>query len=343
MSRNEIRVGVIGLGFMGRAHVANYEKIPGARVVAVADADPARRQGKADVQGNIEVPLPKLGVENYQVFADGRDLIKEADVDLVDICLPTYLHAEFAELAANAGKNVVVEKPMALDSSQAARMIEAAHRNGVQLMVAQCLRFWPEYVYLKETLDSGRFGRLVKAEFVRRASKPVWTWDGWMTDAARSGGAMLDLHVHDVDFVNYLLGRPSRIYARAIKTPATGGYDLVSALYSYDSGPEVLVDAAWYQALTFDFRASYLAVFEQGMLHFDSTRSPSLHVHQFGHDMEELSLEGDAYYRELEFLVNCLLEGRSPATLVSPESTRQSLQMVEAERRSSETDQVVTL
>lgn len=343
MSKKEIRVGVIGLGFMGRAHTASYERMPGARVVAVADADPDRRQGKANVQGNIEVPLPKMGVENYQVFADGRDLIREADVDLVDICLPTYLHAEFAELAADAGKHVMVEKPMALNSDEAGRMVEAAHRNDVELMVGQCLRFWPEYVYLKETLDSGRFGRLVKAEFIRRAAKPVWTWDGWMTDAKRSGGAMWDLHVHDVDYINYLLGKPSRISARAIKTPATGGYDMVSALYTYDGGPEVLVDAAWYQVLTFDFRASYLAMFEEGMLHFDSMRSPSLHVHRVGHDVEELRLEGDAYYNELEFLVNCLLEGQSPATVVAPESTRQSLQFVEAERRSSETGQIVTL
>lgn len=341
MSKQEIRVGVIGLGFMGRAHTANYEKLPNARVVAVADADPDRRQGRANVVGNIEVPLPRLDVASYQVYADGRDLIREADVDLVDICLPTYLHAEFAQLAAEAGRHVVVEKPMALTSEETTRMIEAAHRNGVELMVAQCIRFWPEYVYLKETLDSGRLGRLVKAEFVRRSAKPVWTWEGWMTDAARSGGAMLDLHVHDVDFVNYLLGKPNRLYARAIKTPATGGYDLVSALYTYEGGPEVLVDAAWYQAVTFDFRAAYLAVFEEGLLHFDSTRSPSLEVHRVGQDPESLALEGDAYYLELEFFVNCLAEGRSPATVVAPESARQSIELIEAERRSAESGEAV--
>jgi predicted dehydrogenase len=221
-------------------------------------------------------------------------------------------------------------------------MVEAAKRNGVELMVAQCLRFWPEYVYLKETVDSGRMGKLVKAEFVRRAAKPVWTWDGWMTDAVRSGGAMLDLHVHDVDYVNYLLGKPSRLYARALKTPATGGYDLVSALYTYEGGPEVLVDASWYQATTFDFRASYLAVFEEGLLHFDSTRKPTLHEHRVGQEVKEVSLEGDAYYRELEFFVNCLIEGRSPATVVAPESARQSLELIEAERRSAEAGQPVT-
>ncbi len=340
--KDEIRVGVIGLGFMGRAHVANYERLAKAKIVAVADADPARRAGRADVVGNIEVPLPALNVSEYQVFADGKDLIEEADVDLVDICLPTYLHAEFAERAANAGRHVVVEKPMALSSAQCTRMIEAAQRNGVELMVAQCLRFWPEYQYLKQAIDSGRLGKLMKAEFVRRSARPIWTWDGWMVDAERSGGAMLDLHVHDVDFVNYALGKPGRLYARAIRTDVTGGYDLVSALYSYDDGPEVLVDAAWYKPESFAFRASYLAVFENGLLHFDGSAKPSLHLHRTGEEPEGISLEGDAYYRELEFFVDCLIEGRSPSEVIPPESARQSIELVEAERRSSEAGAFVT-
>ena len=116
--KDKIRVGVIGLGFMGRAHVAHYQNIPGAELVALADADPARRAGGANVQGNIEVPLPRLDVSEFQVFADGKDLIAKADVDLVDICMPTYLHAEFAIAAAKAGKHVVTEKPMALSSAE---------------------------------------------------------------------------------------------------------------------------------------------------------------------------------------------------------------------------------
>ena len=149
-------------------------------------------------------------------------------------------------------------------------------------------------------------------------------------------------HVLDVDIVDHRLGKQSRISALAIKPPATGGYDMVSALWTYDGGPEVIVDAAWYQTSTFGFRASYLAMFEEGMLHFDSLRSPALHEHAVGGDMKEIRLEGDAYFREVEFLVNCLRDGRRPATIVSPESTRQSLQLVEAEWRSSETGQIIT-
>lgn len=340
--REKIRVGVIGLGFMGRTHVANYERIPGAEMVAVADADPDRRQGRADVQGNIEVPLPKMGVDTYQVFADGKDLIEQADVDLVDICLPTYLHAEFAERAAAAGKHVVTEKPMALSSAEADRMIAAAKANGVELMVAQCLRFWPEYLYLKDLVESKKHGKLVKAEFVRRAAKPVWTWQGWMTDHKRSGGAMLDLHIHDVDYVNFVFGLPSRLHARAIKTPATGGYDIAAALYSYDGGPEITIDAGWYQPQSFAFRAGYLAVFEEAILRFDTTVQPALQLYRAdAAEAEPIHLQGDAYYAELEFFVKCLLEGKSPAAVIPPESARQSVALVEAEQRSSETGEVI--
>ena len=341
--KESIRVGVIGLGFMGRAHVAHYENMPNATVVAVADADPHRRQGGADVAGNIAVPLAPLDVSRYQVFADGRDLVEKADVDLVDICLPTYLHADFAVAAANAGKHVVVEKPMALSSAEAERMIAAARAKHVELMVAHCLRFWPEYVYLKELIDTKRFGKLVKAEFVRRSSKPIWTWQGWMTDAKRSGGAMLDLHIHDVDYVNYVLGRPKHLYARAIRTDATGGYDLVTSQYSYEGGPEITLDAAWYQVATYGFRATFLALFEGALVRMDSSAQPSLHLHQVGSAQPEvIELKGDAYYSELAFLVDCLLTGKSPATVIPPESAKQSIELVEAEQRSSETGQVLS-
>jgi predicted dehydrogenase len=341
--KDKIKVGVIGLGFMGRAHVAHYQNIPGAELVALADADPSRRAGGANVQGNIEVPLPRLDVSEFQVFADGKDLIANADVDLVDICMPTYLHAEFAIAAARAGKHVVTEKPMALSSAECTAMIDAAKAAGVELMIAQCLRFWPEYLYLKDAVDSGRYGKLVKAEFVRRAAKPIWTWNGWMVDAVRSGGAQLDLHVHDVDYVNYVFGRPDTLYSRAIKTPATGGYDIVASLFSYKGGPEITIDAGWYMPDLFGFRAQYLAIFEHAVIRMDSSSKPNLQVFVEGASAPEtVSLEGDAYYSELEFFVNCLREGKSPRSKVAPESARQSVELIEAERRSSETGQVIT-
>lgn len=342
--KDKIRVGVIGLGFMGRAHMGSYLRMPGAEIVAVADADPDRRAGRSNIVANIAVPLPPLDVSKYQVYADGRDLIDKADVDLVDICLPTCMHAEFAIRASNAGKHAVVEKPMALNSTLAKEMIATARKNNTKIVVGQCLRFWPEYVYLRETVKNNSLGKLIKAEFFRRAARPTTSWDGWMTDAPRSGGATWDLHVHDVDIVNHIFGAPERLYARAIKTAATGGYDLVTSTYSYPNGLEITIDAAWYMTENFPFRASYLAYFEGGILHFDSFAQPSFLFYKNGAAAPEaIKLSGDAYYNELEFAVNQLLQGKDPEAVVDPESACRSLELVEAEWRSTETGQIITL
>jgi predicted dehydrogenase len=330
-----LKVGVIGLGFMGRAHLSHYLRMPEVQVVALADADPARRAGRAEIVGNIEVPLTPIDTSPFQLYADGRELIEQADVDLVDICLPTHLHAELAVFAAERGKHVVVEKPMALNSAEADRMVAAAKAAGVRLMVAQCLRFWPEYEHLRETVRSASLGRLLQAEFSRRSARPIWTWQGWMIQAEKSGGAILDLHIHDVDFVNHVLGKPSRIYASAVKTPATGGYDLVNALYSYEGGPEVRISAAWYLPRSVPFRAAYTAVFERGVLSYDSSRAPTLLLHSGEGEGTAVHVEGDAYYKELRYFVDCLLTGKDPAELVSPESARDSLFLVESEIRSA--------
>ncbi len=340
---SEIRVGLIGLGFMGRTHATLWQQVPGARLVAVADADPVRRSGGASVQGNIGGAQAPLDFSGVQTFADGRELIAQAPVDAVDICLPTYLHAEFTQLAAAAGKHVFVEKPMALTSDQAAAMIEAAHRNNVQLMVGQCLRFWPEYNYLRDCVNTGRLGKLLKASFFRLSSKPTWAWEGWLLDPARSGSAMLDMHVHDVDYVNFVLGRPRSIYATAGRTGATPGWDLVTAQWAYPDGCQVNLEGAWYNLESFPFRAGYLAVFERGVVQMDSAAQPTVTLYRPGREAEPVALAGDAYLSELAYFTRCLLEGKSVAEMVAPESARASLELVEAERRSAESGSILSL
>jgi predicted dehydrogenase len=279
-----------------------------------------------------------------QVYSDGGALIAEADVDLIDLCLPTYLHAGFTEMAADAGRHIVVEKPMALSSAEAQRMIEAARRSRVELMVAQCVRFWPEYQFLRAVVEDGRLGKLLKADFSRHTSRPTWCWQNWMLDKEHSGGAVLDMHVHDVDFVNFMLGAPGTIYATGVVTPVTGGYDLVTALYSYKEGPQVTVEAAWYMAPGYRFRARYLAAFEGGVIRYDSTAQPSLVL--FPNETREVQtpdVSGDAYFNELKFLIDALRQGESLASVIPPESARRSLELIELEISSMESGAPVHL
>jgi predicted dehydrogenase len=337
LAKRRLRAGVIGLGFMGRHHIVQLEKLPQVELVAVADKEPARRHNKATISGNISLPSPDTDFSTLQVFDDGQELIRQADVDFVDVCAPSYLHAELAVLAAEGGRHIITEKPMALTSADADRMIAAARHNCVELMVAQCVRFWPEYVYLRETVDAGRLGRLLRADFARRSAQPVWSWQGWMNDARRSGGAIFDLHIHDVDFVNHLLGLPAQVYATGVRTAASGGYDLISAIFTYDKGPAVSIDAGWYLTPAYRFNSSFQAVFEEGIVRYDGMSRPTLSI--FYNDRAEPdipTLSGDPYFLELAYFIGRLAAAERGLSAHPPESSRQSVYLVECEIASIE-------
>ncbi|OQA47114.1 MAG: Inositol 2-dehydrogenase [Chloroflexi bacterium ADurb.Bin325] len=335
-TQRRLRGGMIGLGFMGRHHVGQYEKLPQVELVAIADADPVRLHNKATIEGNIDLPQPKINFAALQAFADGRDLIAQADVDFVDIATPSYLHAEMAVLAAEAGRHILVEKPMALNSADAERMIAAARANNVRLMVAQVVRFWPEYLYLKEVYTSKRLGRLMHAEFIRRGSRPRWSWRKWMSEVEHSGGAPFDLHIHDVDYVHYLLGEPQKITARHIVSPGSTGHDIMTAQFEYPDGLTVAVDGGWYAPARYGFYSAYEAVFEQGIVRYHGGAQPTLTVMRNDTDeVETPSVSGDPYEAEILFFVRALQDGSDPAEQHPPESSLAAVRLIERELASA--------
>jgi len=334
--QRRLRGGMIGLGFMGRHHVGQYEKLPQVELVAIADPDPIRLHNKATVAGNIDLPQPKINFETLQAYADGRDLIAQADVDFVDIATPSHLHAEMAVLAAEAGRHVIVEKPMALSSADAERMIAAARANDVRLMVAQVVRFWPEYLYLKEVVTSKRLGRLMHAEFIRRGSRPRWSWRKWMSQVECSGGAPFDLHIHDVDYVHYLLGEPQRVAARHVVSPEETGHDIITAQFEYADGLTVTVDGGCYAPARYGFYSAYEAVFERGIVRYHGGAQPTLSVmHNETDEVEIPTVNGDPYEAEIVFFVRCLQNNCDPAEQHPPESSLAAVRLVERELASA--------
>ena len=204
-----IRVGLAGLGGMGAVHFKSYRQIEGAEVVAVCDPDPKRLTGDwSGAAGNIDAMTGgQADLSNLRTFTNYADLLA-SDVDLVDLTVPTYLHAEMAVQALRAGKHVFCEKPMARTSALAETMVEAAEEAGRMLMVGHVLRFWPEYLAMKEMIDSGVYGPVRSAVLTRLSATPAWSWENWMPDPARSGSAALDLHIHDVDTILWYFGQP---------------------------------------------------------------------------------------------------------------------------------------
>jgi predicted dehydrogenase len=330
------------MGGMGHMHFGVYADIRDAEVVALADIQEERLQpGESTEEINVGGGSAEIDPERHKLYTDPDELIADDEVELVDICLPTFLHADYAIRALEAGKNVLCEKPMAMNADECRRMIAAADSAEGQLMIAQCIRFWPEYAYLKETVESDRLGRLMAVDLWRGGPMPDWSWEGWLKDAERSGGAILDLHVHDVDFVHFLLGRPMGVYSTgAVGT--SGGYDIVNTLYRYEDHLSVHTGAAMGLPPAAGFEMKYSAAFEKGVLTFTSTQSPGLtEFTQAGSVHPDVS-ETDGYHEEIKYFVECIDKGEMAASC-TPESSAFSIELTEAEIESIETGEMVSL
>ena len=194
-----ISLAILGAGFMGRAHAANYQTLGDrVRVKTVASRGAGRAAAVAETVG-------------AEPSTDLEAAVSDPEVDAVDICLPTPLHREWAERALAAGKHVFLEKPLALTADDADAIVSAGTEAGRVLMIGLVLRFWPEYVELERRISAGGLGR-PRAVSTYRLSPPI-DWNDWMVDAAQSGGVAVDMLVHDFDQMNWLLGRPRRVFA----------------------------------------------------------------------------------------------------------------------------------
>ncbi len=324
-----LKVGILGMGGMGWHHARRYPHVPNAQIVAIADIVPERLEAKEAVAINLAGGEAALDLSQATRYAEAGQLIAEADVDVVDICLPTYLHAQYAIAALEAGLHVLCEKPMALSVADCDRMIAAARAADRRLMIAQCLRFWPEYLYLQRLIVDQPLGTLLSLNMSRIGGRPGWSPDNWFLDPKRSGGALLDLHIHDVDYVNAVLGVPDRLYAtgRAMAEPAS--YDVIHACFNYDGGPQIHMHAGWSTAQV-PFQASFDAWFQRGFVRyvggeltvFDNLDKVESHLAEIE--------PGDGYRNEIAYLLDCVESGRQP-TRCMPESTRDSIALIERE------------
>lgn len=242
-----LKVGLIGCGFMGSMHANCYNNIEGVQVTAVADLRPEKAEELAKIS-------------NAAIYTTGKELIEQADVDVIDICLPTYLHAEHALLAMDKVKYVFVEKPVTLTLEEGQALIAKSKETGAQVQVGQVIRFWDEYVELKKIVESGKYGKIVNANFRRISPIPTWGWENWLLDLSKSGGAGQDLHIHDVDYVLSLFGEPKNYYS--VKTPNNG---YVNTVMNYD-GFVVGVEGTWDLPVTHPFQATFRVVFEKAVV-----------------------------------------------------------------------------
>jgi len=332
-----VKTGLIGTGFIGNAHAAAYDNMENAQLVAIADVNEAAGKPLAE----------KYGAAFY---TDAEEMLKNADIDVVDICLPTFLHEQFVLLAAKYGKHIICEKPFTLSAESAERMIAAAEDAGVKFMVAQVIRFWPEYVEIKRLFDEGKIGKEKMIYASRLAQHPDWT--SWHTDPKKSGGGLFDLHIHDIDYVCYLFGDVESVYAAGWQSD-TGCWNHVMTTIKFKDGHYATVEGAFDMTENFPFTMKFRAVGSEGSVDYNFIAGFNLEnvggairnavYYTKGKDPEVLEVEEtDAYQTELEYFADCV-ENDKPIDLCPPSSSLDVVKVTLAIQKSLETGELVKL
>lgn len=331
-----IKVGILGAGFMGTTHAQALAKLPNAKIVGIA----SRRRER------VEKLAKEVGAA---VFDSPEALIESPDVEVVDNTYPTFLHAEYSIAALQQGKHVICEKPMAPTLAEAEAMIAASEESGKHLLVAHVLRFWPEYVALRQVVTSGELGRPLAAQASRLSFFPDWA--DWIGRAELSGGPVVDLMIHDFDMLNWLLGRPKRVTAYG-RPGRTGSWDHIFATLEY-AGAEALAEGSLMFPSSFPFTATLRVVCEEGCAEYIfraggpsvemGSSQNSLMVYDSRGQARQVTVEAkDPYLAQAEYFVNCLDTGQTPDR-VTPQEARQALEVSLAARQSLERGEPVSL
>ena len=326
-------IAIIGFGLMGRVHLRSYLVDGRANVLAVADPNP-RAMDSDEVRGNLK-EIERSA--NFDASALRHETAVEAvldddSIDAVSICNPTGEHVGTVIAALEAGKHVLVEKPLGLNFEESATAVAAAndHPNLIA-MPAMCMRFWPAWKWLRDRVHDGRFGRVRSATFTRMGVMP--TWASFYRDADQSGGAILDLHIHDADFVRYCFGNPRMVESTGY-SETTKGIDHVVTRYGFDRGPDIVVaEGGWTMKPGFEFTMRYLVNFEHASATFNLSSEPQLKVtlDQAG-DVGKLPA-GEGYPAEISYFLDCIEQKRRPQ-IVTMQDGAEAVRLIEAERES---------
>jgi predicted dehydrogenase len=306
-----VELALIGFGNIAHVHTTALSAVTTARVAAVVTRHP-----------ELATDLPPEAT----IYLDLDSLLEAGQVQAVDICTPTYLHAEMAIAALQAGCDVICEKPMALTVDACDRMIAAAEATGQRLYIAHYVRFMPEISYLKARIDDGTFGRVTTARFHRLMSSR-YIRGTWFADPARSGGCLLDLHIHEVDTVRYLFGDPRHIYASG--TIDDGGISQVRADYHYAPDISVTSEGAWHYHPPFTSSAGFVVRFEGATVLWERQRTPLTVYPAEGDPFTPDTAGADGFTRMLAHYADCI-QHRQASPIISALDARESVRLTAA-------------
>jgi UDP-N-acetylglucosamine 3-dehydrogenase len=338
MKMKKVRVGVIGAGVFGEIHSLVYSEIPDATLVAVADINAKRAREVAT----------RFGAEYW--YDDWADLVSRNDIDAVSIVTPEDKHRDPAVEAANSGKHVLVEKPIATSLSDADAMIDAADRNDVKLMVGHILRFTPGYVQIKQAIDQGSIG------------EPIWAYsrrNGSLVQVKRIGGrisAIMFLGIHDIDLLLWYIGKDvEQVFCESIKKEVDrtfGVPDFSWILMRFENGALGSIETGWglpekwadwkipgdWSAFAADIEVEVIGT--RGALYFDYPPMMVMGCDGEGFKFPDLIHRPRIHGRteggikiELQHFIECIREDKHP--LVDGKDGRKAVEVALAAEKSS--------
>ncbi len=323
-----MRIGVVGAGFMGGVHLRAYAGMPEVEVVGVADVRP-------------ETAATAAASVGARPYASYEALVAAEDVDLVDICLPTAYHRDLTVRAAREGKHVIVEKPLARNLEDAEAMIEAFSDNGGRLFVGHVVRFFPEYVRIKQMISAGDLGTVGVARTSRRS--PFLTgWNDWYADWRLSGGVLLDLVIHDFDFLRWSLGEVERVYARGVLGREFNRLDYALVTLRFAAGAIAHVEGHWGYPGPFNYSIEVAG--SRAMVEASNTTPGPVRLEGGMLDPGEspdIEVGKSPYQAELEHFVRCAATGEEP--VVDARDAYEALRIGLAAAESAATGRPVTL
>ena len=323
-----MKVGVVGAGFIGAVHLGAYANMPGVEVVGVADARPETAAAGAAVVGGRAYP-------SYE------DLVAAEDVEVVDVCLPTAYHRALALRAARAGKHVILEKPIARTLEDAEVILEAFSGTENRLFVGHVVRFFPEYARIKAMMDAGDLGTVGVARTSRRS--PFLTgWNDWYADWRMSGGVLLDLVIHDFDFLRWTLGEVERVYACGVLGREYNRLDYALVTLRFEGGAVAHVEGQWGYPGPFNYSIEVAG--SRALVTADSTEPASVELlggAAGSGESPDFLIGKSPFQTELEHFIHCIMTGEE--SVVEPSDAYEALRIGLAATESVMTGRPVTL
>ncbi len=334
-----LQVALVGAGGMARTHAGCYATIPNTVLVGVMD-----------IRGDAAQEL--AGLHSAASFTDFEEMLNTLRPDIVDVCCPTPYHVEYvcraAERAEELGvRGISTEKPMGRSLEDCDRMIAATEAAGIPLFIAQVVRFFPEFALMKQQVDAGAVGKPAAIR-TRRGGRMPRAWDDWYADFPRSGGLILDLIVHDFDWLRWTFGEVERVYARGVGDTRLPAFDYALVTLRFKSGAIAHVEGTWNDPS--GFKVSVEIAGDTGLLEYNFNQPNNAPFRSAmaavagpggGVDVPESPVAVNPYQAELQHFCDCVEQGIAPS--ITPQDGRAAVAIALAAIESIQTGQPVIL